>query len=65
MSSFTSFDDLHFSGLNEKLVGRCELCQDEVEIHDNTSSICGNKVIQNDANNNNNRNVFHDFGSND
>ncbi len=65
MSSFTSFDELHFSGLNEKRVGRCELCQDEVEFHDNTCSICGNDVIQSDANNNNTRNGFpFGFGSN-
>ena len=56
MSSFTSFDDLHFSGLNEKQYGQCNLCQERVEIQDNTCIVCGNEIRQNNNNNNNNNN---------
>ena len=52
MSSFTSFDDLHFGGLAEKRIAHCSLCQDEVEVLRDECTACGNRINQTSEGNN-------------
>ena len=52
MSSFTSFDDLHFGGLAEKRIAHCSLCQDEVEVVRDECTACGNRITQTSEGNN-------------